>query len=91
MIHIRFWWPGYSPEEALTSFDPIVLETPFEVSRDVGQSWRLPRNGTTLQTVYDWMVDRNLSVLHTRLVGERRNGQWEGRYVLTIGPHVERS
>jgi hypothetical protein len=84
-VQIRFWWPGYSPEEALDSLDPVVTETPFEVSRDGGRVWRSPLNGSTLQTVYEWMLDQGLSVVDTKLVGRRRNGRWEGRYVLTIG------
>jgi hypothetical protein len=84
-LQIRFWWPGYSPEEALQSFDPTVVEMPFEVSEDGGRTWRRPFNGANLQTVYDWMVDQSLGVLDTSLVSQRRQGQWEGQYVLTIG------
>ena len=91
MIQIRFWWSGYSPEEALTTFDPAVLEMPFEVSRNGGRSWRPPQNGATLQTIYDWMVDDDRAIVDTTLVNERRNGRWEGQYVLTIGPKHERS
>ena len=91
MIRIRFWWPGYSPEEALTTFDPAVLEMPFEVSSNSGDSWRPPQNGATLQTIHEWMVDHDHAVLDTRLVNERRNGRWEGQYVLTIGLNHERS
>ena len=87
MIQIRFWWSGYSPEEALGSFDLTVVETPFEVSRDDGQTWRAPTNGATLQTVHDWMMDEDLSVVDTTLVNQRRNGRWEGQYVLTIALH----
>ena len=29
-VQIRFWWPGYTPEDALDSLDPVVDETPFE-------------------------------------------------------------
>jgi hypothetical protein len=85
-LQIRFWWPGYMPEEALDSFDITVVETPFDVSSDGGKTWRPPRNGATLQTVYDHMVDNCLGVVDTQLVGQRRNGRWEGHYVLTIGP-----
>ena len=85
-VQVRFWWPGYTPEEALESLDFTVDETPFEVSRDCGVTWRSPLNGSTLQTVYDWAVDHGLGVVDTKLVGQRRNGRWEGRYVLTIGP-----
>ena len=45
---------------------------------------RTPHNGATLQTVSDWMLDNSLSIVDTALVGQRRNGTWEGRYVLTI-------
>jgi hypothetical protein len=90
MLHIRFWWPGYSPEEALTTFDPAVLELPFEVSNNGRECWRPPRNGATLQTIHEWMVDHNRTILDTRLVNERRNSRWEGQYVLTIGPDPER-
>jgi hypothetical protein len=85
-LQIRFWWPGYSPEKALESFDPVVTEMAFEVSRDGGSTWRSPRNGATLQTVQDWMEDEGLRVVGTKLVGQRHNGRWEGRYMLTIGP-----
>jgi hypothetical protein len=91
MIRIRFWWPGYSPEDALTTFAPAVLETRFEVSRNGGQSWRPPQNGATLQTIHEWMIDRGHTVVDTALVDERRNGCWEGQYVLTIGPKQQRS
>jgi hypothetical protein len=91
MIRIRFWWPGYSPEEALTTFDPAVLEMPFDVSRSPGESWRSPQNGATLQTIHEWMVDHGHTVVDTALVDERRNGRWEGQYVLTIGPKQQRS
>jgi hypothetical protein len=91
MIHIRFWWSGYSPEEALTTFDPVVLEMPFEVSSNGGESWRPPQNGATLQTIYEWMVDHDRTILDTKQVNERHNGRWEGQYVLTIGPNGERS
>ena len=86
MLKIRFWWPGYSPEDALDSFDLAVQETPFEVSRDGGRSWRLPRHGATLETISDWLVDEGRTVVSTDLVGQRHNGRWEGRYVLTFGP-----
>ena len=86
-IQIRYWWPGYSPEEALDSFDPVVQETPFDVSRDGGWSWRAPRPGTTLQTLREWMIDSDLRVLKASIADTRRNGgRWEGRYVLTLGP-----
>ena len=91
MVHIRFWWHGYSPEEALTTFDPNVLEMPFEVSSDDGNSWRSPLNGATLQTIHEWMVDHDRAILDTKLVDERSNGRWEGQYVLTIGPNHRRS
>jgi hypothetical protein len=86
MIKIRFWWPGFTPEDALDSFDLTVVETRFEVSRDGGRSWRHPRPGTTLQTVHEWMVDHDQTIVDTQLVDDRRNGQWEGQYVLTISP-----
>ena len=85
MVQIRFWWPGYSPEDALTSFDPVVIETPFEGTANGGNTWRRPRPGNTLQTVREWMMDHDCEVVDTKLVKERRNGQWEGHYVLTIG------
>ena len=91
MIRIRFWWPGYSPEEALTTFDPTVLEMPFDVSSDGGCSWRSAREGATLDTIYEWMIDHGHTVVDTKLVNERRNGRWEGQYVLTIGPRQQRS
>ena len=86
-LQIRFWWPGFTPEDALDSFDLTVQETPFEVSCDGGRSWRSPRNGATLQTIHEWMVDHDRTVVDTKLVDDRRNGQWEGQYVLTIGPN----
>jgi hypothetical protein len=91
MIHIRFWWPGFSPEDALTSFDPAVLEMPFEVSKNGENSWHPLQNGATLQTIHEWMVDHDRTILDTKLVNERRNGRWEGQYVLTIGPNPQRS
>jgi hypothetical protein len=86
MFRIRFWWAGYAPQEALDSFDPTVVETPFDVSSDGGKTWRRPANGATLQTVHDHMVDNSLGVVDTKLVSQRRNGRWEGQYILTIGP-----
>ena len=85
IVQIRFWWPGYTPEEALTSLDPAVIETPFEHTVDGGKTWRRPRAGSTLQTVQEWLEDNGCSVVDTRLVEERRNSRWEGLYVLTIG------
>jgi hypothetical protein len=85
-FQIRFWWSGYSPEEALESFDPIVTQMAFDVSSDEGKTWRSPRDGATLQSVRDHMIDEGLTVADTELVGQRRNGRWEGRYILTIGP-----
>ena len=85
MLKIRFWWPGYSPRDALTSLNPVVSETPFEGSADGGKTWRHPRPGTNLQTIQEWMTDHDCEVVDTQLVDERRNGQWEGLYVLTIG------
>jgi hypothetical protein len=85
-LHIRFWWCGYTPEEAFESFDPVVTQMAFEISQNGGKTWRPPQNGATLQTVQDWMIDKGLGVVDTQLVGQRRNGRWEGRYVLTIGP-----
>ena len=90
MIHIRFWWPGYSPEDALDSFDPAVQETPFEVSCDAGKSWRRSRKDATLQTIYDWMIDHDQTVVETKLGDERRNGRWVGQYVLSINRVDER-
>ena len=84
-VRIRFWWPGYTPEEALTSLDPVVIETPFEHTVDGGKTWRRPRAGSTLQTVHEWLVANDCRVVDTRLVEERRNSRWEGLYVLTIG------
>jgi hypothetical protein len=85
-FQIRFWWPGYSPEDALDSFDIVVVETAFDVSSDGGKTWRPPLNGADLTTVRGYMTDKGLDVVDTKLVGQRRNGRWEGRYVLTIGP-----
>ena len=86
-VLIRFWWPAYSPEEALDSLDLTVIETPFEVSSDGGRSWRRPKPGNTLQTVHEWMIDQGRTVVGTKLVDNRRNGGWEGQFVLTIGPN----
>ena len=85
-LHIRFWWSGYSPGEALESFDPVVTEMAFDVSSDGGKTWRPPANGADITTVQGYMTDNGLAVVDTQLVGQRRNGRWEGRYVLTIGP-----
>ena len=85
MVQIRFWWPGYHPEHALTSFDPVVLETPFEGTANGGRTWRPPKPGTTLRTVHDWLVDHECEVINVDLVRERRHSRWEGLYVLTIG------
>ena len=85
MLQIRFWWPGYSPEDALRSFDPTVIETPFEGSSDGGRTWRHPKPESTLHTIQEWMVDHDCEVVDTKLVDQRRNGRWEGLYVLTIG------
>ena len=85
-LQIRFWWSGYSPEQAFDSFDPAVIEMEFEISRNGGRTWRSPRNGANLGTIHDWMQDKGLGVVDTKLVGQRRNGSWEGRYVLKIGP-----
>jgi hypothetical protein len=85
-FHIRFWWAGYSPEEALESFDPVITQMAFEISQNGGKTWRPPANGADLTTVRGYMTDKGLSVVDTKLVGQRRNGSWEGRYVLTIGP-----
>jgi hypothetical protein len=85
-LHIRFWWADYSPEQVFESFDPVVTQMEFEISQNGGKTWRPPLNGATLQTVHDHMADNSLGVVDTKLVGQRRNGRWEGRYVLTIGP-----
>jgi len=85
MLQIRFWWPGYTPEDALTSFDLTVIEMPFQGSSDGGQTWRHPKPGTTLQSIQEWMMDHDCQVVDTELVNERRNGRWEGQFVLTIG------
>ena len=78
MIRIRFWWSGYSPEDALTSFDPTVADAPFHMSGDGGRSWRSPRNGTTLQTIQEWMMDHDLTIVDTELVDQRRGWVWQG-------------
>jgi hypothetical protein len=85
-LQIRFWWPGYSPSDALQSFDPVVTEMAFDVSSDGGKTWRPPANGADLATVRGYMTDKCLDVVDTQLVGQRRNGSWEGQYVLKIGP-----
>ena len=64
-FHIRFWWPGYSPEEALDSFDITVVETPFDVSSDGGKTWRSPLNGATLETVQDWIWEVDSRGIYT--------------------------
>ena len=87
MVRIRFWWQGYSPEDALTTFDPAVLETDFEVSEDNGRTWRSSRPGATLETVHEWMVGNSFDVLSSALTEDRRQDGWEGQYVLTIGPN----
>ena len=84
-VQVRFWLSSYSPEEVFDTFDPVVTETPFEVSRDGGRTWRPRENGTTFETVRDWMVDNDLGVVDTKLAKSRRRGRWEGQYVLTIG------
>ena len=84
-VQVRFWWADYSPEKALTTFDLVALETPFEVSQDGGKTWRPRENATTFETVRDWMRDNDLKVMDTKLGSSRRNGRWEGQYVLTIG------
>ena len=84
-VQMRFWWPGYSPEEALTSFDPTVIHMPFEGTGNGGKTWRRPRPGVTLETVNEWLVDNDCTIVDVELVDERRVGRWEGLYVLTIG------
>jgi hypothetical protein len=86
MFRIRFWWAGYSPEEALDPLNFTVVETPFEVSQDGGRTWRPPANGADLMTVQDYRRDKGLDVVDTQLVGQRRNGSWEGQYILIVGP-----
>ena len=85
-FQIKFWWLGYSPEQVFDSFDPDVIEMEFEVSRNGGKTWRRPANGASLTTVQDYMTDKGLGVVDTKLVSQRRNGRWEGQYILTIGP-----
>ena len=84
-VQMRFWWPGYSPEDALTSLDLTVIEMPFEGTGDGGKTWRRPKPGATLQTIHEWLVDHDCTVIHTELVDERYAPHWEGLYVLTIG------
>jgi len=84
-VQIRFWWHTYSPDEVLESFDPVVLETPFEVSQDLGRSWRRPKGRATLETIHDWMIDEECSVVDTQLHRQRHFGdRWEGQYILII-------
>ena len=85
LIKMRFWWPGYSPEEALTSFDPTVIEMPFEGTGDGGKTWLRPNPGVTLETIHEWLIDHDCVVADVELVDERRAPRWEGLYVLTIG------
>ena len=84
-VQLRFWLSSYVPEEVLTTFDPVVYETAFEVSQDNGVTWRLPTGGATFQDVHSWMLDNELRVVDTKLAKSRRMGRWEGQYVLTIG------
>ena len=40
-VQIRFWWPGYSPEEALESFDPSLVRSAasnFLISRHAARA-----------------------------------------------------
>ncbi len=84
MIRIRLWWPGYSPVDILTSTSLENQDSrDFEV--DGGNGWRLPQPGATISTIADWMLDNGKAVVGTHLLRSRRNGRWEGLYLLEIG------
>lgn len=87
MIRLKLWWPGYSPEEAL---DPLIAwehqsSRDFQISTTPGQ-WRLPKPGSNLGSVTEWMAETSRTVLGAHLLKQRRNGRWEGLFLLEIGP-----
>lgn len=91
MIRLKFWWPGYSPQEAL---DPLKAwehqsNCAFEICEQPGQ-WRPPKPGASLGSVTEWMEETGRSVLSAHLLKHRRNGRWEGLFLLEIGPTQNR-
>ncbi len=81
MLRIKFWWPGYDPEKYLCNFEHQNSRD-FEI--DQGTGWRLPRPGVTIESVADWMIDTGKSITGSHLLKSRRNGRWEGHYLLEI-------
>jgi hypothetical protein len=94
-ILIRFWSRLKSPKPALVgSADPGQagpLAGDWQVATD--GAWRKPRPGATFDTVRNYMLDWDLDIVDTALVEQRRNGHWEGRFIVELGrpAHTEDS
>ena len=85
VLAIKYWWPGYQPEQALDIFQAPHVPLDARTNDPTGRQWQSVRRGTTLEAVRDYMQEHDLRVLHSKCIAQRRNPRWEGLYVVQIG------
>lgn len=85
VLAVKFYFGGYDPEKAfeLLTADSVPLEA--KATDTLLCEWQPARAGATLAAVRDYMLDNDLAVLSTERIGQRRNGGWQGLYVVKIG------
>ena len=91
MIYLKFWWHTWSPEDILqdTDLDFFGLDdNDLHISQD-GINWRLPRPGTTISTIRDWMTDTNQTVTGARMLRTRKIHP-PFLYIMGIGPDLSK-
>lgn len=88
VLVIKYWWPGYQPEQALDIFQAPHVPLEARTNDPTGRWWQPARHGSTLETVRDYMQEHDLHILHVERIAQRRNQRWEGLYVVQIGREI---
>jgi hypothetical protein len=81
VAQVEYFWPGYTPEQAIDLFNDTPLET---VTIRAGVDDLLDSPGSTTGDLYHWMLINSLRVFATHRVSSRRRGRWEACYRVTI-------
>ncbi len=83
---IKFWWPDRQPEQVIDPVTALTFTPPttWEVLTPTDTTWRLPKPGTTWQTLLDYVAEHGLTVGATQILTTRRTRRWEGLYELTL-------
>ncbi len=89
-LAVKFWFSGYDPERALDLFTAESVPLEAKTTDMTLREWQPARGGASLEAVRTYMQDKRLSYMSGKRISQRRNGAWQGLYLVVLGRELTR-